>query len=73
MKGRLIQINNIDDESIGLWHTNDETLTDFMLVDWFRSYDDSDRYDEEGVDGFAAFVKENGYTIERVFVDEVSL
>jgi hypothetical protein len=70
MKGQLIQINNIDGESIGFWYTEDATITSFMLADWFRSYDNSDRYDEEGIDGFSEFVKEIGYTVERVFVEE---
>lgn len=72
MKGILIQINNVDGESIGLWHTTEKELIEFsgMLVDWFRSYDDSDAYDEKGIDGFEKYVKENhNYTIERVFIE----
>lgn len=73
MKGKLIQINNINEESIGLWYTEESDLTEGMLVDWFRSYDDSDMYDEEGIDGFEYFVKEIGYNIERVFINEITL
>lgn len=76
MKGILIQINNIDNESIGLWYTTAPEIIDFpgMLVDWFRDFDDSDMYDEEGVDGFARYVEENhNYKIERVFIEEFLL
>jgi hypothetical protein len=73
MTGKLIQINNVDGESIGLWYTEEKELSEGMLVDWFRSYDDSDMYDEEGIDGFDNFVKEIGYEIERVYVDEIEL
>jgi len=76
MKGILIQINNIDGESIGLWYTEEKEIIENtgMLVDWFRSYDDSDMYYEEGIDGFDDFVKESqGYIIERVFINEEDL
>lgn len=72
MKGVLIQISNIDDESIGLWYTEEKELIDnpSMLVDWFRDYDDSDKYDEDGIDGFDEYVKENqNYVVERVFIN----
>ena len=72
MKGILIQINNVDGESIGLWYTEEKEITENkgMLTDWFRSYDDSDMYDKEGMDGFENFVEQRGYIIERVFIEE---
>lgn len=73
MKGKLFQINNVDGESIGLWYSEELDLTSVQIDDWFRSFDDSDLYDEEGVDGFESFVKEFGYEIERVFVEEVNI
>lgn len=73
MKGKLFQINNVDGESIGLWYSEELHLTSVQIDDWFRRFDDSDLYDEEGVDGFENFVKEFGYEIERVFVEEVNI
>ena len=73
MKGQLFQIKNVDEESIGLWYSEEPDLTTIQIDDWFRSYDDSDMYDERGIDGFEDFVKEIGYNIERVFVNEVIL
>jgi hypothetical protein len=76
MKGVLIQINDTDNESIGLWYTEENEIVSNtgMLVDWFRSYQDSDTYDQEGEDGFEGFVKESqGYIIERVFIEEENL
>ena len=73
MKGQLFQINNVDGESIGLWYSEEHDLTIVQIDDWFRSYDDSDMYDEEGIDGFEDFVAEIGYNIERVFVNEINL
>lgn len=73
MKGKLFQINNVDGEPIGLWYSEEPDLTTVQIDDWFRSFDDSDLYDEEGVDGFENFVKEFGYEIERVFVEEVNI
>jgi len=69
MKGVLIQILNVDEVPIGLWYTEEKELMENtgMLVDWFRSYDDSDMYNEEGVDGFSNFVRDMGYKILRVF------
>ena len=58
MKGKLFQINNVDGESIGLWYSEELDLTSVQIDDWFRRFDDSDLYDEEGVDGFENFVKE---------------
>jgi len=75
MKGILIQINNVDGEPIGLWHTKEPEIIENpgMLVDWFRSYDDSDAHEKEGIDGFQDFVSEMGYQVERVFVEELNL
>ena len=73
MKGKLFQINNVDGEPIGLWYSEELDLTSVQIDDWFRSFDDSDLYDEEGVDGFESFVTEFGYEIERVFVEEVNI
>jgi len=73
MRGQLIQINNIDGESIGLWYTEEIGITDEMLVDWFRDYDDSDRYEESGISGFDGYVAEIGYKIKRVYINEVNL
>lgn len=73
MKGKLFQVNNVDGEPIGLFHTKDKSITTVQIDDWFRSFDDSDLYDEKGVDGFVDFVKEIGYKIERVFVEEVHI
>lgn len=71
MKGILFQINNIDGEPIGLFYTEDKTITSVQIDDWFRSFDDSDLYNEEGIDGFEEFVAEIGYSIQRVFVNEI--
>lgn len=73
MKGKLFQINNVDGELIGLWYSEELDLTSVQIDDWFRSFDDSDLYDEEGADGFENFVKEFGYEIERVFVEEINI
>ena len=73
MKGKLFQINNVDGEPIGLWYSEEPDLTSVQIDDWFRSFDDSDLYDEEGLDGFEKFVKGYGYEIERVFVEEVNI
>jgi hypothetical protein len=69
MKGVLIQILNVDEIPIGMWYTEEKELMENtgMLVDWFRSYDDSDMYNEERVDGFSNFVRDMGYKILRVF------
>lgn len=66
---KLIQICDVDGEPIGLWSTEEEEITSFMLVDWFRSYDNSDMYEEKGVDGFEEFVEQIGYKITREFVE----
>ena len=73
MKGKLFQVNNVDGEPIGLFHTKDKSITTVQIDDWFRSFDDSDLYDEKGIDGFVDFVKEIGYKIKRVFVEEVTI
>jgi len=73
MKGKLFQVNNVDEEPIGLFHTNDMSITTVQIDDWFRSFDDSDLYNEKSIDGFVDFVKEIGYEIERVFVEEVNI
>lgn len=73
MKGKLFQINNIDGEAIGLWYTKESSVTTVQIDDWFRSFDDSDLYNEEGLDGFEKFVNDYGYKIERVFVEEVNI
>lgn len=73
MKGQLLQINNPFGEHIGIWHTKDMTITMGMLTDWFRSFDDSDLYAIYGVNGFENFVKEIGYKIRRVYIEEDNL
>jgi hypothetical protein len=75
MKGDLIQINNVDDESIGVWYTEEVEIlsNNNLIVDWFRSYANSDMYNEKGVDGFVAYVKQIGYNIERVFINMENL
>lgn len=74
MEGTLFQINNVDGEPIGLFHTMDSSITTVQIDDWFRSFDDSDLYDEEGIDGFVEFVAyKKGYEIERVFVQNVNI
>jgi hypothetical protein len=73
MKGKLFQVNNVDGEPIGLFHTKDKSITTVQIDDWFRSFDDSDLYDEEGVNGFVEFVAQIGYEIERVFVENVNI
>lgn len=73
MKGKLIQINNVDGESIGLWYTRNYSISSEMLLSWFRDYDDSEQYNEEGIDGFEEFVKKKGYEIQRVFIEEIEL
>lgn len=73
MKGKLFQINNVDGERIGLWYSEEPDLTTVQIDDWFRSFDDSDLYDEEGLDGFEKFVEQMGYKIERVFVEEANI
>lgn len=73
MKGKLFQINNVDGEPIGLWYSEEPDLTTVQIDDWFRSFDNSDLYDEKGLDGFEEFVKEIGYKIERVFVEEINI
>ena len=73
MKGKLFQINNVDGEPIGLWYSKEPDLTTTQIDDWFRSFDNSDLYDEEGLDGFEKFVEDYGYKIERVFVEEINI
>lgn len=70
MKGRLIQISNIDGESIGLWYT-ESLFPNKLLLNIFRDFDDSEIYDEEGIDGFEEyFRKQTSFFIERVFIEE---
>ena len=71
MEGMLM-IRNVDAEPIGIWRTMEEKIIEApeILVDLFRDYDDSEMYNEEGIDGFESFVKEkSGYVVERVFLD----
>ena len=73
MTGILILI--LDIEPIGLYHTDESELIESpgMLANWFRDYDDSDAYNELGIDGFEEYVAEIGYKIERVFIHECSI
>lgn len=73
MKGQLFQINYVDGEPIGLWYSEESDLTTVQIDDWFRSFNDSDLYDKEGLDGFEKFVERIGYKIERVFVEEINI
>jgi hypothetical protein len=77
MQGKLIQLLNEDAEPIGIWHCLDiggKALSNEAFQELARNYDDSDRYDEEGWDGFEYFVQEKtNIFIERVYTEEIIL
>lgn len=70
---KLFQINDVYGEPFGLWYSEEPSLTTTQIDDWFRSFKNSDLFNEEGLDGFEKFVDDFGYKIERVFVEEINV
>ena len=58
MKGRLIQIINVEGENVALLYTEDERATNDFIEDAIRDYDGSDMFDSEGWDGFEEWLDE---------------
>jgi len=76
MKEILIQINNVDGDPIELFFTQKPRIIaePDLLLDWFRRYDDSDMYNEYGIDGFEHYILSTGnFKIKRMLVKELNL
>lgn len=73
MEIKYFQITDPTLEPYGIWCSSDSEVTGELIGAWFKSYLDSDMWNEKGEDGFSDFVKEIGYTISRVFVEPIEI